>query len=241
MRYLQILLSVLIVAILSSCSMTTDVMFNRDYSGAYKTTVDFGGVMDMAQSFDPSMAEDGDTGMDELIDPSIKSRYDSIMASADGISNGQFTTSDDYVVTISFDFDDIESLNAFLARMNETDEDAEAELSEMGMDPGVMGSFAAPSFVLEGKTVIHGAKVPLDPATLGLEAEGMGEVDMASMMEGMGNMMDYQVNMTFKKKIKSVTGEGFDILSQEKKSLKTRIDMTNLLKSGSYEIAVETK
>jgi len=240
MQRLILLFAALITIVLSSCSVTTDLNFNKDYSGDYKMTIDMAELFEMAASFDPSMAE-GENPMDEMMGSEDRARFDSLIATVDGISNADYSVSEDYVITISFEFDDLNAIDALFAKMNDTSPEQEAELEGMGMNPGALGSFGSPSFKLNGKTVTHMAEVPVDPMDLGIEADGMEEMDMGAMMEGMAGMMDYQVNMTFKKKITAVEGEGFDILSQEKKSVKTRVDMTNFMKEGSYNISVTTK
>ncbi len=240
MQRLLFLLTALIALLVSSCSVTTELNFNKDYSGDYKMTIDMAELFEMAASFDPSMGE-GENPMDEMMNSEDRARFDSLIATVDGISNADYSVSEDYVVTLGFDFDDIDALNALFAKMNDTSPEQEAELADMGMNPGALGSFGAPSFKLDGKTVTHMAEIPVDPTDLGIEADGMEEMDMGAMMEGMAGMMDFQVNMTFKKKIASVEGEGFDILNQEKKSVKTRVDMTKFMKEGSYKIAVTTK
>jgi hypothetical protein len=220
--------------------VTTDLSFNKDYSGDYKMTIDMAELFEMAASFDPSMAE-GENPMDEMLSSDDRSRFDSLIATIDGISNATYEMADDYVMTIGFQFDDIEAMNSLFARMNDASPEEEAQLEELGMNAGALGSFGAPSFVLENKTVTHTAEIPVDPMDMGIEADGMEDMDMGAMMEGMAGMIDYRVNMTFKKKIASVDGNGFDILSQEKKSVKTRVDMNKFMKEGSYKISVKTK
>lgn len=235
-----LLFAALIAIVVSSCTVTTDLNFNKDFSGDYKMTIDMSELFEMAGSVDPSMAE-GENPMEEMMGSEDRARFDSVIATVDGISNAEYSVSEDYVVTVGFEFDDIDAMNALFAKMNETSPEEEAELVDMGMNPGALGSFGAPSFKLDGKTVTHMAEMPLDPMDMGIEADGMEEMDMGAMMEGMAGMMDYQVNMTFQKKITGIEGEGFDILSQEKKSVKARVDMTRFMKEGSYKISVTTK
>jgi len=245
MRQLSILLATVAVIVFSACSITNQVHFNKDYSGNYAMIVDLGDMMEMAKSFDPSMEDslsiDGDP-LGELISEEDRARFDSMFASMEGISNANYVVDKDYVMTMSFDFEDIDALNGLFEKWMSDAADAansQPEFGDMG-GLGGFGSMAAPSFTKDGKTIIHTAEMPLDPGQMG-EAEGMDDMDISSMMDGFAGMMDYQVVMTFDRKIKSVGGEGYDILSQEKKSLKTRIDMKHLMESGSYKIAVQLK
>ena len=235
-RRFSILIAAILAVVLSACSISNEVHFNKDYSGDYKMTVDMSEIIEMAKSFDPSMAESDEDPFSTMINEEDRARIDSVFNSVEGVSSPSFNLSDDFVATLSFDFDDIDALNRLFATWSEGAAAAGAEMGNMGM--GGLGTLGAPTFTREGKTVIHSAEMPeMD----GMEVEGMEGMDMAGMMEGFAGMMDYQVIMTFDKKIKSVGGEGFDILSQEKKSVKTRVDMQSFLNGGAYKIAVQTK
>jgi len=245
MRQLSILITALAVLVLSACSITNQVHFNKDYSGNYAMIVDLGDAMEMFKSFDPSIEDSLQTqGAEDplggLISTEDRMKFDSMFATMDGISNANYDVGEDYVVTMSFDFEDIDALNNLFEKWASDAADAASSQPEMA-GLGGLGSMAAPSFTRDGKTITHMAEMPLDPEDLGGEVEGMDEMDMSSMLDGFAGMMDYQVVMTFDRKIKSVGGEGFDILSQEKKSLKTRVDMGHLMDSGSYKIAVQLK
>ena len=61
------------------------------------------------------------------------------------------------------------------------------------------------------------------------------------MMDMMMGMMDYTVELSFDRKIKSVEIDGVDLISQDKHVVKARIDLGKMIKGGAYNIDVRTR
>ena len=222
--------------LLSSCAVTNEVHFNKNYSGTYSMDVDISGLLEMAESFDPSMAEGG---AEEMLGGGIsdeqKQQMDSVFATMDGISNAVYELGDDYVFRLAFDFEDIDALNGVFDKINDGMAEAGNMMDdEMGM--GGLGKLSAPKFTRDGKTISHSASAPID---MGEMMSGAGdEGEMFGMMFG---MMDYTFIMSSDRKIKSVEHEGVDILSQEKNVVKTRVDMDNLMNKGNFNVTIKVK
>jgi len=226
-----------IAALISACSMTNEVHFNKDYSGTFAMYVDMGGVMEMAKSFDPSM-EDEAAGnfVDEQLSKEDQEKMIQNMNQIDGISNTAFGVIEESGIQFMFDFEDIESLNnAFTALQSEL----ATQNDMMEGDIGGMPTMGTPQFTKNGKTISHGASFPMDE--IPEEAlSGLDELGGDAMMEMMMGMMDYSVVLSFDRKIKSVTLEGADLISQDKHVIKARIDLANMIDGGAYKIDVKT-
>ena len=61
---------------------------------------------------------------------------------------------------------------------------------------------------------------------------------MIGMMFG---MMDYTFIMSSDRKIKSYEIEGADLLSEDKKMVKTRVDIDNLMENGTFNVTIKVK
>ena len=219
--------------ILSACSVTNEVHFNKNYSGNYATTIDFGDVIEMAMSFDPSM-EDQDI-MGDALPPETQAQIDEALAGIEGVSNAKYEMTEDYQLVVSFDFEDIGALNRFFTQIQENMGEA-GDMMDEDMMPA-LGAFEAPSFTKDGKTITHSANMPFNLSDLA-EGDDMMDADMMNMFVG---MMDYTIIMSFDRKVKDVELEGVDLLEQDKRLVKTRVDMENLSDSGSYKIGVKLK
>lgn len=228
-----------LVVLMSACTMTNEVHFNKNYSGTYALDVDFGDMMEMVKSFDPSMEDmaEGDF-MDEAMSSEEREELKQEINAIDGISNTSFEVIEKTRLEFKFDFDDVESLNrAFTGIQSAFKEDN--EMMAGGMDG--MGSLGLPEFKKDGKVISHSATFPADQ----IPEETMDELDAVGgtdgMMDMMAGMMDYSVVLSFDRKIKSVEIDGVDLISQDKHIVKARIDLGKMVKGGSYNIDVRTK
>jgi hypothetical protein len=189
--------------------------------------VDLSDAISMAGMFDTT----GNNEPDAMISD-IRYKLDSIQLeekynSLDGIENADVNVTDEGVISIGFSFDNVEALNKSFTSMEEL---AGEGGGEMPMDLfGGGGSL----FQLSGKTLTH--SLDTDPgATEGLLGSGE-DLDMIS------SMIDYTVDLSFDKKIKSVSVEGLKIIEQNDNMVKTRVDFGTVMKSGKYSIKVKTK
>lgn len=219
---------------LSACAMTNEVHFNKNYSGTYAINVDFGDMLDMMNSLDPSGKDEG--GIGDLEDTVNKSEREAMQAKINqfsGISNAFFDVVDKSRIEFRFDFDNLESLNSAFGQIL----DAIAE-ERPGMDG--IGSFGTPRFIKNGKVIVHTVEFPTNQMSEDMfdGVAGDGSMDM---MKGMMGMMDYTVELSFDRKIRSVETDGVDLIGQEKHVVKTRVDLAKLVNGGAYKIVVKTK
>lgn len=235
MKNLLYLFLACLTIVFSSCAVTNEIHINKNYSGTYAMTLDFGGVLDMMEAFGEE--GEGEMGMlDDVFDDGQADQVDSMFNSVEGISNADLTKGEDNKMVFSFDFEDFESLDRVLAKMNEG---LASSGDMMGggdmMMPGLNG-VSVPSFTKNGKTITHQATLPVDDMSSMME-----ENDMAGMEDMLTSMFDVQIIMTFDRKVKEVSVNNLDIMSQEKKMVKTRVDMKKFYEEGSYSIDVKLK
>ena len=233
MKNLLFLFALVLSLVLSSCAITNEVHFNKDYSGNYALNLDMGDLIEMAKSFDPSM-EDTDIFEDALPEET-RAELDAMVSSVEGISNAKYDLTEDYQFVISFDFEDIDALNGFFEQLSENLAESEDMMDEDMM--AGLDAFQMPQFTKEGKVISYTANVPTDMLDMATEEGG----EMGDMMDMVTGMMDYSVIMTFDRKVKSVDLDGVDLMGQDKHSVKTRVDMEKFYETGSYTIAVKVK
>ena len=219
-----------LTGLLFSCNIATTVHFNKDYSGTYMTVVDMSdlismaGMADSTNSSDQSIA-DMRKSMDSL-------ELEDVYNSVSGISDAKVDVSDKGVVSIGFKFDNVEALNASFKTVQESTAEKMSGSGDADMLPASFLGGEGQMFIREGKTITHS----VDSEGLGLgDGEDSGDMDM------MMNMIDYTIEFTFDRKIKSVDVEGLTILEQNSKNVKTRVDFGNFLKDGKYALSVKTK
>ena len=110
-----------LVAIVTSCSISQDFYFNKDFSGNYKMTFDMSSLMAMAGT------EEDET--EEILDQAAKDSIALAYNSIDGISNTK-VNSEDYIIFIAYDFENLDALNNAIA---ETALDGESDDATTGM------------------------------------------------------------------------------------------------------------
>ncbi len=236
----RILLFFVVLFSASSCAVVNEVHFNKNYSGTFTTTLDYSGVYDMMESFGGGEEAD-DMMISDQIDASQQEKMIEVMNSADGISNAQFVTSDeDRNMSISFDFEDIESIEkAFEYYQEKMIEEGPAEARDLGISPDA-GLGMLTQFSRDGKTISYNGSVPTEMLE-NLGDEMQMDINPADAFGLMGEMFDYTLIMSFDRKIKEVDVEGIDILSQEKKMVKGRIDLAKMMQGDKVAINVKTK
>jgi hypothetical protein len=228
--------------IMSSCALTTQVHFNKNFSGTYSQNIELGGMMDMAKEFG-AVDSDSDAGsmIDEVLSPEDRVNLIEDVNKVDGISNASFDLSDKSNLKFAFDFKDIESLNKafskFQLSLAEQNEMMEQAMNEMGGTE----STGLPEFSKRGKTIAYGASFPNEklPEDALEELEAMGGTE--EMMQMAMEMIDYTFDFTFDRKIKSVNLVGMELISQEKNRVRARVDLAKLIEGEPYKIEVTTK
>ncbi|MBN1251382.1 MAG: hypothetical protein JXR51_00440 [Bacteroidales bacterium] len=200
--YLTLLLSVLL---LSSCTITQEFHFNKDFSGTAKLSVDMGMFIGMMKSMDTSSAQGSVADSLKYAFGESKIKLDSI-----GAINVKYNWDDSTnVMYLSYEFSDINMLNSSLNATNETNKELTKEVST---EPHVF-------FKKNGKTLIYDG-----PKT---KSADKSSKEMTSMKD----YYKYNLIFTFDRKIKSaenpniihengtkkveLKGSMFDILSQK--------------------------
>jgi len=105
-----------LVAIVASCTVTQEFNFNNDFSGNYKMVFDMSSLMSMAG---------GEEEAEELLDKEAKDSILLVYNNIDGISNTK-VDSKDYVMTISYNFENLDALNIAIEQTSMAGDDEES-------------------------------------------------------------------------------------------------------------------
>ncbi|MEO0472010.1 MAG: hypothetical protein AAF206_20450 [Bacteroidota bacterium] len=224
MKTLLRILVILAVAVAPSClEIEEEISLNTDGSGTYAMTMDMNKMMEMMKGF--GQGEDGDT-------PDAFGKMDSSMQEAaaklreiDGVSNVKHS-SENYRFTISYNFDDVETLN-----------ESSSQASFGGDDPmtGSLTGGGASSFKWTPKSF---AKSNPDLSDLLSEddEETQGVMQMAKMM-----MADakYTTIYHFPGKVKKMTNDEAE-LSLDKKTVTLEVGLVDILE-GEAEVGNQIK
>lgn len=229
----SILLCVLAI-LLQACSITSSVHFNRNYSGNYAMAIDVAGFMSFAMEFDSTATDEQDM-LSALRDSLDVQKFAEELNAFDGVENSSMTISDGGVIRIAFDFEDIDALNTSFKYLNE-DMMSESggvlgEGSELGPSP-----VGATPFKRDGKTIIHSADYGDSPG----DQEDI-PMDMASTVEMMSSMIDYTIEVTTDRKIKSAEVTGLDLLRQEKKFVQAKLNFSKMMEEKGYSLSVRMR
>ncbi len=236
----RILLFFVVLFAASSCAVVNEVHFNKNYSGTFSTTLDYSGVYDMMESFGGGEEAD-DMMISDQFDAEQQAKLIEVMNSADGISNASYNMSDeDRTMSISFDFEDVEKMEKALQYYQEKMiEEGPEEARDLGISPDAgLGMLA--QFTRDGKTISYNGNVPSEMLE-SLGSEMNMDINPADAFGLMGEMFDYTLVMSFDRKIKDVQMEGIDLLAQEKKMVKGRIDLAKMMQGENVSMNVKVK
>ena len=238
-RIKHFLFIIITIVLFQSCSVYTSVHFNKNYSGHYKTEIDLSGLMGLAMMMDTTgqmTEEQMFEGMGMLFDSlDLRESYENI----DGVSNIVMTSEEGKTV-VEFDFANLEALNNSYGELDKM-------LNDLGEDMGggMIGGDSTPSdhvpFTRVGKkTLIHKSE-PIDDGMEGMDMLGGGEDMGFGDMGDLGDMFDVQLEFSFDRKIKSVEATGMEIEKQDKNYLKAKVNMSDVMKNGNYQISFKLK
>ena len=224
------LFSVIVILAMTSCSLTNSVHFNKDYSGSYVLAIDASEALEFVKEMDPTAADSIAWGEGEEMED--VSEFSESLQGVDGISNAMVDFSQEGVINFSFDFEDVDALNAGLGAMNqrfleEQDESRDAEeMEEFPIDPGDLPILEyEQTYEQTGKKALsYKASNPMGGLN-GMEVEGM---DMGASMDEMMGFFDYYIEFSFDRKIKSWEHSGISVISEESKKVRTRVDFKAL-------------
>lgn len=221
------------VLLLQSCNIATTVHFNRDYSGTYSTVLDMSDLISMAGMFDTTGTMDQSSMIAEMRHSLDSIQLENTYNSMSGIRDADVDVSDEGVITIGFKFDNIESLNASFKTLQEKTGSSMEGAGDM-IPTDFLGG-GEQLFEREGKTITHSMKTETGLGEgFGMGAEG-GDMDMFS------SMIDYTINLSFDRKVKSVDVEGLTLVEKGNNIVKTRVDLATLMKDGKYTLKVKTQ
>jgi len=181
----------LLVLFLTSCTITQEYHFKKDFSGTAKMTIDMGTFMDMMAGMDSTGTQSLD--MKDSLDFAFKESAEKLEGI--GVSNINYGwQDDDKVMFLSYDFPDIEVLNK---AMNASDDGNSAFMKNEDNDDHVY-------FIRKGKTLTYeGVKSKND---------SINTSEMASMKD----YYKYKLIFTFDRKVKKVDNPNIS-LSENKK------------------------
>jgi hypothetical protein len=215
-----------------SCNIATSIHFNKDYSGTYSSLIDLSDLLSMASMFDTTGTMDQNTMITQMRDSIGSLNLEGMYNNLSGIKDANVEVSDEGAILVAFKFDNLESLTASFKSLENTAGQMSSGEGSMDMNPAdFLGGDHM--FKREGKTLSYSL------SSEGGMGEGMmgegGDMDMIT------SMIDYTVNLSFDRKVKSVDVEGLTIVEKGTNEVKTRVDFAKFLKDGSYSIKVKTK
>jgi len=166
------------VLLISSCTIKQEYQFNDDFSGTAISTVDMSMLMGFMQG---QMAEGEQMNMKDTLEKSLVAIAEQLKIV--GATNIKYSWDNEIsLLSISYDFSDIELLNKALSNQNATGD----------ILKGINASHATPSFSNKGKkkVIYHAAK---------LNKDAIKDVEQ---MESMKDYYKYELVIKFNKKIK---------------------------------------
>ena len=209
-----LLISLLFVFLMTSCTITQEFHFNKDFSGTAKLSVDMGMFIGMMKSMDTSSTKNSVADSLKYTFGESKVKLDSI-----GASNVKYEWNDSTnVMFLSFDFKDIEMLNISLNATKETNRELTKNKST---EPHVF-------FIRKGKKTLiyNGSKK---------ESSGKPSKEMSSMKD----YYKYNLIFTFDRKVKSVQNPNV-IHTKKTKRVELRGNMFDIM-SEKYDSKITFK
>ncbi len=223
-----------------SCSVTTMVHFNKDYSGDYSTEVDLSEAMGFAAMADTTGKMDQQEMISRMRDSLNALNLADAYNGMSGIRDAKSEVTDEGKIVISFKFDNIDAFNASFKAIQDRTKNKSEELEGAGsgdMDMLTSGflSDGTQMFTRNNKTLTYSYDSGEGGGLLG----GGDDADSTN-MDMISSMIDYTINLSFDRKVKSVDVSGASILEKTDHEVKTRVDFGKLLKNGKYTISVKT-
>lgn len=185
---------IFIILLFSSCTITQEYTFNKDFSGTTKLSIDMTSFMDMMEGMDSTgtSTEEMQDSLDFVFNESAQ-KLDSV-----GVKNIQFGwEKDSKILFMSYEFKDLEQLNKAL---NASSTQNTAISNSISKEPHVY-------FIQKGKKTLTytGPKSDKDVS---------GNKDMESMKD----YYKYAVVFKFKQKIKKIDNPNVTLSSDNKQA-----------------------
>ena len=206
MKNIYLILLASILFLFASCSITQEFHFNKDFSGTSKISID----MSQAKTFMSGMDS---TGKDNSLDTLDKSFAETAeLLKKAGAENIKYGWNDDKtILSISYDFKDIETLN----RTSREGGDAGEIIT------GKAGSEKKAEFFGKGKKFTYKAPEKTEKDTLFNSDE----------MAGMKDYFKYTLKFSFDRQVKKYDNKNA-VLSADKKEIIFSGNMSDMLKEG---------
>jgi len=189
MKTINFLFILFSIILLSSCTITQEFHFNKDFSGSYKSAIDMDQLISAMKSMDSSSTEmlDFKDSLDLMLDAANK-KLQGI-----GINNLQAGWTDKNVMYLSYDFANLDVLNKALNN------------SSLGEKKDKSNKYFV-FFEKKGKKLIyHG----INPSEVSDEGKDLGV---------MKDYYKYKVVFTFDRKIKKSNNEKYKISEDRHKA-----------------------
>ncbi len=216
-----------------SCNIATSIHFNKDYSGTYTSLIDLSDLISMASMFDTTGTMDQNQMIEQMRDSMESLNLVDMYNNLSGIEDANVEVSDEGAISIAFKFDNLEALSASFKSLENTAGQMNSGEGAMEMNPAdFLGGDHV--FKKEGKTLSY-SLASEGGLGEGLMGEEGGDMDMFT------SMIDYTIDLSFDRKVKSVDVEGLTIVEKGTNVVKTRVDFATFLKEGKYSIKVKTK
>lgn len=183
----------LLILVHTSCTITQEFHFKKDFSGSAKIAIDMGTFMDMMAGMDSTGTQSA--GMKDSLDFAFKESAEKLEGI--GVTNIEYGwQDDDKVMFLSYDFADIEVLNK---AMNASDDGNTSFMKNEDNDDHVY-------FTRKGKTLIYkGVKSKND---------SINNNEMASMKD----YYKYELIFNFDRKVKKVDNPNISLSENNKKA-----------------------
>jgi len=212
------LFALLTALVFTSCTLEQHINFNDDYSGRYEFTMDFSA---MKGFMDAAAEEEGEAPQSLTEDMNVDSVVQALN-SAPGLSNAVVSEENGKLV-IGYDFANVETLNMVMQEMDMTSMLSSASGGKANMDADGAGKSSIER---------NGKKISFEMADL----KDAGDADE---LQGMGSMMNFNVQMTFPDEIKKVKNKNA-IVSGDGKTVTVSANFEELL-SGAVSPSMTVK
>ncbi|OQY02303.1 MAG: hypothetical protein B6I20_07105 [Bacteroidetes bacterium 4572_117] len=193
-----------IVFIFTSCTITQEFHFNKDFSGSAKITIDMGTLIDMMAGMDSTGTQSAN--LKDSLDFAFKESSEKLKGL--GVTNVNYGWLDnDKTTYLSYNFPDIETLNK---AMNASDDGNTSFMKSEDNDEHVY-------FKRKRKTLIY--------ESVKSKKDSVNSKEMASMKD----YYKYKLIFTFDRKIKKVDNKNI-ILSEKNKKATLNASLIDVIK-----------
>lgn len=214
---------------LSACTVQEEIYFNKDFSGKFSYSLDLANLKSTMASMQSTFGDSLKSETDEMnFPPEMKESFKNQEKMKEfteiaGISNFKTDITDAGLISMSFDFKDIESLNkAYNKLASKNDVNNMFGMGDQntggGFMPGIPPNEDANKenttnqkkedfnyFVRKGNTITF--KKPRKQVG---ETEMNGMNEQMEMFKGMGEVFTYQTKLTFDKKVKKIKAKNVE-------------------------------